>query len=152
MRWWISDFEDGEFYGFCNDSEQKVQEDLRKEMEDKEYVIDTYGEETEEYKEAKMDLQEKKNELNRQIELSCGFGELRSLGDFEEAKKWKTIEEIDRQEEAGDQLPTIQEANVNDLGRRFRERRRALGVRVQTRPNRKQMAKIRGTLSQEGMG
>ena len=32
---------------------KKIQEELRKEMEDKEYVIGTYGEETEEYKEAK---------------------------------------------------------------------------------------------------
>ena len=73
---------------------EKIQEELRKEMEDREYVIDTYGEETEEYKEAKMDLGEKQNELYRQIELSCGFEELRrGLDDFEEAKKWKSSEE-----------------------------------------------------------
>ena len=58
--------------------------------------------------------------MDRQIELSCGFGELRkSLDDFEEAKKWKEIEEIDRQEEAADQLPTIQEENENDSGAVF---------------------------------
>ena len=91
-------------------------------MEDKEYVIGTYGEETEEYKEAKMDLEEKKNELNRQIELSCGFGELRrSLDDFEEAEKWKTTQEIDRQE-VEDQLPTIQEEYENDSGAAFSEK------------------------------
>ena len=53
---------------------KKIQEELRREIESKEYVIDTYGEETEEYKEAKMDLEERKNELNKKIDLSCGFG------------------------------------------------------------------------------
>ena len=48
------------------------------------------GGETEEYREAEMDLEERKNELNRQIELSCGFEELRrKLEDFEEIKKWE---------------------------------------------------------------
>ena len=76
---------------------QKIQEELRKEMGEKEYVIDTYGEETEEYKETKMDLEGKKNELNRQIALRSGFGELRrGLGDFEEEKKWKAVGEIER--------------------------------------------------------
>ena len=123
-------------------------------MEDKEYVIGTYGEETEEteeYKEANMDIGEMKNELNSQIELSCGFGELRSLYDFEEAKKWTTIEEIDRQE-VGDHLPTMQEENENDLGGGvFGKGAEWWGVIVQTRPNRKQMTKIWGMLSQEGM-
>ena len=68
---WISDFDDGEFYGFLSDIEQrtsKVQEELRKEIESKEYVIAIYGEGTEEYLEAKLDLEDKKNELNKQIE------------------------------------------------------------------------------------
>ena len=57
----ISDFEDDEFRGFRNDFEQKkTQEELRKEMGDKEYIIATYGEATEEYKEAKMDLGERR--------------------------------------------------------------------------------------------
>ena len=68
-----------------------------------------------------MDLEEKGAGLNRQIELRCGFGELRrSLDDFEEAKKWKVIEEIDRQE-VEDQLPTIQEENGNGTGAVFSE-------------------------------
>ena len=36
------------------------------------------GEETEEYKEAEMDMGGKKNELNRQIELSCGLGGIKT--------------------------------------------------------------------------
>ena len=39
---------------------KKIQEELRREIESKEYVIDTYGEETEEYKEAQMVLEERK--------------------------------------------------------------------------------------------
>ena len=69
-----------------------------------------------------MGLRGKKDDLHRQIELSCGFEELRrGLGDFEESKKWKAIEEIDRQE-VGDQLPTIQAENGNDLGVVFSEK------------------------------
>ena len=39
---------------------RRIQEELRREIESKEYIIDTYGEETEEYKEAKMDMGERK--------------------------------------------------------------------------------------------
>ena len=47
-----------------------------------------------------MDLEEQKNELNKLIELSCGFEELREgLDNFEEVKKWKTSEERERKEE-----------------------------------------------------
>ena len=59
----ISNFGDEEFYGFCTDFEQKkekIQDEIRKEIENKEYVMDTYGEETEEYKEARMNWEEKK--------------------------------------------------------------------------------------------
>ena len=38
-----------------------------------------------------MDLVEKKNDLDKQIELSCGFEELRSLDNFEESKKWRAM-------------------------------------------------------------
>ena len=62
------------FAMILNRRRKKTQEALTNEMGDKEYAIGTYGEETEEYKEAKMDLGEKNNELNKQIELSCGFG------------------------------------------------------------------------------
>ena len=59
-----------------------------------------------------MDLVEKKNDLDKQIELSCGFGELGSLGNFEESEKWNAMGEIERQE-VEDQLPTIQEEDGN---------------------------------------
>ena len=73
----IKDFEDGGFYGFCTDFEQKkerIQCEIRNEMGNKEYEMDTYGEETEEYKEARMSWEERKNELDKQIELNSGFG------------------------------------------------------------------------------
>ena len=71
----IIDFGGGEFYGFAmiSNKRKKIQEELRREVESKEYVIDTYGEETEEYRGAEMDLEGRENELNRQIDLSCGF-------------------------------------------------------------------------------
>ena len=53
---------------------EQIPEELRKEIESKEYVIATYGEDSEEYLEEKLDLGERENELNKKIELSCGFG------------------------------------------------------------------------------
>ena len=75
----ISDFEDEGFCGFCSDFEQrkaKIQEALRNEIESKGYAISTFGEDTEEYMAAKVNLDEKQEELSNQIELSCGFEEL----------------------------------------------------------------------------
>ena len=63
----ISDFEDEEFYGFCDDFErekEKIHGELRKEIENKEYAMGTYGEETEEYKEENGYVR-KGNELNK---------------------------------------------------------------------------------------
>ena len=61
--------------------------------------------------------------MNKQIDLSCGFEELRrNLGDFEEMEKWEENEEIGRQEEIENQLPTIQDENRNDSGAEFLER------------------------------
>ena len=59
----------------------------------------------------------------------------------------EAIGEIERQEEVEDQLPTIQEENGNDLATVFSEKRRMVGVRVQTRQNRKQRMEIWGALS-----
>ena len=50
------------------------QEDLQKEIECGEYTISTYGGDTEEWKEAEINLEAKKQELSREIELSLGFG------------------------------------------------------------------------------
>ena len=41
----IRDFEDGEFYGFRTDFERKkeeIQEEISKEIENKEYIMETY--------------------------------------------------------------------------------------------------------------
>ena len=60
----IRDFEDGEFYGFRTDFERKkeeIQEEISKEIENKEYIMETYeGGKTEEYKEARMNWEERK--------------------------------------------------------------------------------------------
>ena len=91
------------------------------------------------------------NELNKQIELSCAFGELRrDLEDFEEIKKRKAIAELERQGGIWNRLPTTQGENGGDLGAAFREVWRMERVRIQARHNRKQMVKIGGLLSQEG--
>ena len=71
----LSDFEDEEFYGFCSDSEQRREnpEELRNEIESTAYAISTFGAYTEEYMASKLNLDEKKEELSKQIELSFGF-------------------------------------------------------------------------------
>ena len=41
--------------------------------------------------EAKLNMDAKKEELSNQIELSCGFEELRTIvNDFEEDKMWES--------------------------------------------------------------
>ena len=111
--WKISDFDDEEFYGFCSDSERrkaKIQEALRNGIGSKEYAISTFGEDTEEYMDAKLNLDEKKEELCKKIELSCGFSGLRTiLHDFEEDKMRKANQELIRKESVESQLRTIQE-------------------------------------------
>ena len=61
----------------------------------------------------------KKNELSRHIELSWGFGGLREkLGNSEEDKIWKVDGETRKQEIVGNQLPTIQEGEVEMISGR----------------------------------
>ena len=82
--------------------------------------MNTYGEETEEYKAAKMNWGERRNELNKQIDLSCSFAELRrNLDVFEEMKEWVAWGEIERKEKVGNQLPAIQEEGENGMGWSF---------------------------------
>ena len=51
------------------------------------------------------------------------FGEIRrNLEDLEETGKWRANEEIARQEEIGNQLPTTQEENEMNWGVEFLER------------------------------
>ena len=113
----VSDSEDEEFYGFCSDSEQrkaKVQEELRNGIGISGYAISTFGENTEEWEEGKLNLEQKKDERSNQIELSVGFGELGSiLNNFEEDKMWATSQESIRRESVESQLRKIQEEAEN---------------------------------------
>ena len=82
----------------------KVQEELRKEIEGGEYIISTFGENTEAWQEAKLNLGEMREELSKQIELSFGFEGLGAiLGNFEEDKIRKASQELIMQESVGSQ-------------------------------------------------
>ena len=60
--------------------------------------------------------------MNKKIELSCGYGELRTISnESEEDKIWQSNKEIDRQEGVECQLHTIQEEGENDFGAGFSE-------------------------------
>ena len=61
-----------------------------------------------------MNLEEKKEELSNQIELSFGFDELRTiLNNFEEDKMRKANQELIRRGSVGSQLPTVREEGGN---------------------------------------
>jgi len=63
--------------------------------------MDTYGEETVEYKEARMNWGERKNDLDKQNELNCGFGELRNNSDvFEKMKKGAQVKKLKGREKS----------------------------------------------------
>ena len=84
--------------------------------------------------EEKLNLDGKKEELSKKIELSCGFGELSTiLNDSEGDKMRKANQELIRRESVGSQLHTIQDRE-NDSGRRFRK---MLGIGVHFRNSRK---------------
>ena len=58
--------------------------------------------------------------MNKQIELSCGFGELRTIpNEFGEGKIWKSNKEIERREGVESRLPKIQEEGASDFGTVF---------------------------------
>ena len=98
---------------------EKAQEELQKEMEGGEYTISTYGKDSEEWKEAKSNLVEKKKELSRQIELSLSFVELGEiLNNSEGDKIWKENEEVRRRESVANQLPTIAEEEIEKIQER----------------------------------
>ena len=99
-----------------------LREELQKEIEGGEYNISTYGEDTEEWKEANAKLEENQKELSRQIELSLGFGELGGkANNFEEDKIWKENGETRRKECGGNQVPTIREEEGNEACQRVRQ-------------------------------
>ena len=95
---------------------RKVQE-LRKETVSIEYGISTFAENTDEWQVAKLNLEEKQEELSKQIELSVGFGELgeimnNSAGD----KFWNANQESIRRESVESQSRAIQEDRGDDFG------------------------------------
>ena len=60
--------------------------------------------------------------MNKKIDLSCGFEELRrNLEVSEDMEEWKAMGEIERRGKVENQLPTIQEENENELGIEFLE-------------------------------
>ena len=114
----VSEFEDDEFDGFCGDFEQKwskIRTDSEKGIEDEEYVIDTFGENTEEWKEATQKAHDLRENLRVQFELKNSYGELRTqLEEWEEDKQWKAREESNRRTNVERNLPTIPEAEEVD--------------------------------------
>ena len=109
----VSEFEDDEFDGFCSDFEQKwskIRTDLEKGIENEEYVIGTFGEDTEEWKEATQKAHDLRENLRVQFELKNSYEELRTqLEEWEEDKQWKAREESNRRANVERNLPTIPE-------------------------------------------
>ena len=90
---------------------------MRKEIEGDGYVISIFGGDTEEWQEAKLNLEEKKEELSNRIELRLGFGELGGImNNSEEDKIRDSGKESIMRESVGKQLPAIQEERENDFG------------------------------------
>ena len=99
-----------------------------------EYVISASGEDTEEWREAKSNSEEKKGELSKKIELSPAFEELsKILSNFEEGKIRKANKESIRKESIGNQLPEIQEESETIYERRFRGFRKRWGSEFTSR-------------------
>jgi hypothetical protein len=109
----VSEFEDDEFDGFCGDFEQKwskIRTDLEKGIENEKYVIETFGEDTEEWKEATQKAHDLRENLRVQFELKNSYEELRTqLEEWEEDKQWKAREESNRRATVERNLPTIPE-------------------------------------------
>ena len=59
----------------------------------------------------KLNMDEQKEELSNQIELSCGFEVLRTiLNDFEEDKMWMGNQELIRREALGANYPRFKKS------------------------------------------
>ena len=89
----VSEFEDDEFYGFWGDFEQKWSKPgliWKKELKVGEYIINTFGGTTEEWKEAKQKAHDMRGELRVQFELRNSYEALRNqLEEWEEDKQWE---------------------------------------------------------------
>ena len=113
----VGEFEEGGFYGFCGDFEQMVEirPDLEKGIGDEEYVINTFGGNTEEWKEATQKAHDMREDLRVQFELKNSYGELRTqLEEWEEDKQWKAREESNRRTNVERNLPTTPEGEELD--------------------------------------
>ena len=79
-------------------------------IENEEYVINTFGGNTEEWKEATQKAQDMREDLRVQFELKNSYGGLRNqLEEWEEDKQWKAREERNRRANVERNLPTIPE-------------------------------------------
>ena len=98
-----------------------------------------FGEDTKEWQEARLNLEGKKGELSKKIELGFSFEESGAiLNNFEEVKMWKANRESIRRESAESQLPTIQEAEMKTISeRRFRKILEMVGIGVRLWNSRK---------------
>ena len=90
---------------------------MEKGIEDKEYVINTFGEDTEEWKEATQKAHDLRENLRVQFEMKNSYGELRTqLEEWEEDKQWKAREESNRRMNAEPpNLPTTPEGGGGDF-------------------------------------
>ena len=74
------DFEDSDFYGICNDFENKASPgklELLSELKFEESDLETYGEETQEWQEWQLHYENIKRNIERKISLRIGFVGLR---------------------------------------------------------------------------
>ena len=86
---------------------------MEKGIGSEEYVINTIGENTEEWKEATQKAHEMREELRVQFELRNSYGELRNqLGEWEEDKQRKAREERNRRPNVERNLPNIPEGKL----------------------------------------
>ena len=91
---------------------------MEKGIESEEYVINTFGENTEEWKEATQKAHEMREELRVQFELRNSYGELRNqLEEWEEDKQWKAREESNRRANVERNLPTIPEGGGSAISK-----------------------------------
>ena len=82
----------------------------KKGIEGGEYIIDTTGGDTEEWKEETQKAHDMREELSVQFELRNSYEELRNqLEEWEEDKQWKAREESNRRANVERNLPTIPE-------------------------------------------
>ena len=94
----------------------KIRTDSEKGIGSEEYIINTLGGNTEEWKEATQKAHEMREELRVQFELGNSYGELRNqLEEWEEDRQWKAREGSNRRMNAERNLPTAPEGEEEDF-------------------------------------